>query len=219
MVQAAQTAGYKYIGISDHSQSSFYAQGLKGDRLLEQSELIKKLQKKVKIKIFHGIESDILADGALDYPEDVLARFDFIVGSIHNRFQMQGPEMTKRIVNALKHPRVTIWGHPTGRLLLGRKAYEIDWDACVETAAKHGVAVEFNANPQRLDVDWRQGPLLEKNNAWVCVNPDAHSVEGILDTLYGEAMAEKAMVSRERILNLKSADEVEEYLWQRKQKK
>ncbi|MBI3542396.1 MAG: PHP domain-containing protein, partial [Deltaproteobacteria bacterium] len=123
MVRAAEEKGYEYIGISDHSQTAFYAQGLPPEKIREQRELIKNLQRKVSIKIFHGVESDILQDGALDYDEDILAGFDFIVGSIHSRFKMDEGAMTARVCNALKNPHITMWGHPTGRLLLGRKGY------------------------------------------------------------------------------------------------
>lgn len=218
MVRAAEKAGYEYIGISDHSQSAFYASGLKPDQIREQRKKIDALQKKVSIRIFHGVESDILADGALDYDEDILNGFDFIVGSIHSRFKMDESEMTKRLVNALKNPYITMWGHPTGRLVLGRKGYSLDWEACLKAAAANGVAVEINANPHRLDVDWRLGPALEKAGVRVCINPDAHAVEGLSDTVYGEYVAEKAMLSRDCILNRMGVDEMEKYLWERKKK-
>ncbi|MEW6057887.1 MAG: PHP domain-containing protein [Bdellovibrionota bacterium] len=218
MVHAAEKGGYEYIGISDHSKSAFYARGLQTERILEQRKRIKELQKKVSIKIFHGIESDILADGALDYDEEVLNGFDFIVGSIHSRFQMDQTAMTERLVRALENPHITIWGHPTGRLLLGRKPYLLDWDRCLTAAAINGVAVEINCNPHRLDIDWRMGAELEKFKSKVCINPDAHAVEGVEDTIYGEYMAEKAMVPCGSILNLMGADEMEKYLWQRKKR-
>lgn len=218
MVKSAEARGYQYIGISDHSQTAFYAQGLKPDRIREQSQLIKDLQKKVSIRIFHGIESDILADGALDYDEEILASLDFIVGSIHSRFKMDVAAMTDRIVAALKNPHLTIWGHPTGRLLLGRSGYGLDWDACFKAAVSNGVAIEINANPHRLDLDWRLGGEIEKYKSKVCINPDAHATEGLDDTVYGEFMAEKAMIPREQILNLMSVDEMEKYLWQRKRR-
>lgn len=216
MVRAAEKRGYEYIGISDHSQTAHYAQGLIPERILEQRQMIKALQKKVSIKIFHGVESDILQDGALDYDEEFLNGFDFIVGSIHSRFKMDEQTMTARIVSALKNPHITMWGHPTGRLILARKAYELDWSACLAAAAESGVAIEINANPHRLDIDWRMGGELERRKLKVCINPDAHSIDGLDDTRFGEFMAEKAMLSRESILNLLSVDEMEKYLWERK---
>lgn len=219
MVRAAEKRGYEYIGISDHSQSAFYAQGLSPERIREQHKMIEALQKKVSIKIFHGVESDILQDGALDYDDETLEGFDFIVGSIHSRFKMDGSVMTSRIVRALKNPHITMWGHPTGRLLLGRKGYDIDWHAVLTAAAESGCAIEVNANPHRLDVDWRMGAELEEFAIPVFVNPDAHSVDGLDDTRFGEAMAEKAMLSKAQILNLMGVDEMEKYLWQRKSQK
>lgn len=218
MVLAAEKRGYEYIGISDHSQTAFYAQGLKPERIREQRKMIEALQKKVSIRIFHGIESDILADGALDYDDDILNGFDFIVGSIHSRFKMEQTEMTKRLVNALKNPHITFWGHPTGRLVLGRKGYALDWDACFRAAADNGVVIEINANPHRLDIDWRLGAALEKAGLSVCINPDAHDVDGIGDTVFGEYIAEKAMLPKSRILNRMGVKEMEKYLCERKKK-
>lgn len=218
MVRAAEERGYEYIGISDHSQTAFYAQGLKPEQIREQRKKIEALQKKVSIRIFHGIESDILADGALDYDDDLLQSFDFIVGSVHSRFKMDEDEMTRRLVSALKNPYITMWGHPTGRLVLGRKGYNLDWDACLKAAATNEVAIEINANPHRLDVDWRLGPALERAGVRVCINPDAHAIEGLDDTSYGEFVAEKAMLSRDRILNRMGVDEMEKYLSQRKKR-
>ncbi|MBI2605314.1 MAG: PHP domain-containing protein [Deltaproteobacteria bacterium] len=218
MVRAAEKLGFEYIGISDHSQSAFYAHGLKPDRIREQRKLIGELQKGVSIRIFHGVESDILADGALDYDRDVLESFDFIVGSVHSRFKLDEKEMTARLVRALSHPAVTIWGHPTGRLVLGRAGYALDWDACLAAAAKNGVAVELNAHPQRLDVDWRMGAELERREVSICINPDAHSVEGLSDTRIGERIAEKSMIPRHLILNRRGVSEMEKYLWQRKKR-
>lgn len=216
MVHEAERLGLQYIGISDHSQTAFYAHGLKADELLEQHEEIKKLQKKVKVKIFHGVESDILADGALDYPKSILEKLDFVVGSIHSRFQMDPVAMTERLVKALAHPLLTFWGHPTGRLLLGRDAYRFDWDAVFKSAKKHGVVFELNANPQRLDLDWRMGARLVEQGIPLCINPDAHSVEGLSDTRWGEAMAEKAMVPADLVLNLRGVDDMEHWLRRRK---
>lgn len=218
MVKAAEGIGYQYIGISDHSQSAHYAQGLNPERIREQQKRIADLQKKVSIKIFHGIESDILKDGALDYDDDILAGFDFIVGSIHSRFKMAEEEMTRRITYALRSPFLTMWGHPTGRLILGRLGYGVNWAECLDVAAENKVAIEINANPHRLDVDWRLGAELERRGLNVCINPDAHDVEGLRDTVYGEYMAEKAMLPRGSILNLLSVNEMEKYLWQRKQR-
>ena len=216
MVKAAEKEGYEYIGISDHSETAVYAGGLKTDTLLEQNEEIQKLQKKVKIKIFHGVESDILQDGALDYPESVLKKLDFVVGSIHSRFQMDEKTMTERLCKALENPYITFWGHPTGRLLLGRDPYAFDWKKVLTAAKKNDVIIELNSNPQRLDVDWRRGELLQEMQIPICINPDAHAVDGLKDTMWGEFMAEKAMVDADLVFNLKSAKEVQEYFKKRR---
>lgn len=216
MVEQAQKLGYEYIGIADHSQSAFYAQGLKPDAVRQQRKRIANLQKKMSIRIFHGIESDILVNGSLDYDKDVLKEFDFIVGSIHSRFKMERQEMTERVVNALQQPGLTILGHPSGRLLLARKAYELDWERCLEVAQESGASLEINANPHRLDIDWRLGASIEKRGVSVCINPDAHSTEGIKDTMYGEWMAEKAMIPAAQILNLRNVNDMESYLAERK---
>ncbi len=213
MIQAAEDLGYEYIGISDHSQSAFYAQGLKKDTLLEQEKEIQKVQKKhPKIRIFWGIESDILADGSLDYEPSVLKRFDFVIASIHSRFQMEREAMTDRILTAIRNPYTRFLGHPTGRLLLGRKGYDLDMDAILTEASKCGVAVELNSNPARLDIDWRWGPQMRKIKTLTSINPDAHDTEGLSDTRYGIAMARKALLSSDRIVNSKSVQEVERWL-------
>lgn len=219
MVAAAQNKGYEYIGISDHSQSAFYAHGLSSEKVQEQKKEIDDLQKHFRIKIFFGIESDILADGSLDYEKSLLQEFDFVIGSIHSRFQMSKEQMTHRILKALENPFMTIWGHPSGRLLLSRKPYEVDWEACFLKAQEHQVTIELNANPQRLDIDWRFGLTLREIQNPVCINPDAHHVEELEHTVnYGEPLAEKAALASSQILNLKSVGEMESFLWERKQK-
>jgi DNA polymerase (family 10) len=217
MVEAARAAGYEYIGISDHSQSAKYAHGLEIKRVYEQQKAIDALQKKHKdITIFKGTECDILPDGTLDYPDDVLASFDFVVASIHSKFKMTEAEMTKRIVKAIRNPYVTILGHPTGRLLLTREAYPLDMRAIIKAASDYGVAIELNANPMRLDLDWRLGPVAVEMGVPVSINPDAHSVEGIRDVPYGVGIARKGWLTRESVLNTKSAAEMKKVLAKRR---
>ena len=147
-VQAAQTKGYRYLGISDHSQSAFYAGGLKSEQLKEQEKEIRRLNESQKqVRLFWGIESDIQPDGSLDYPDKELARFDFIIASVHSRFNMTEAEMTRRIIRAIENPFTTMVGHPTGRLLLARDPYPLDMDAVLQAAARRGVLIELNANP------------------------------------------------------------------------
>jgi DNA polymerase (family 10) len=217
MISAARAAGYEYIGISDHSQSAKYAHGLEIERVYEQQKAIDALQKKHKdITIFKGTECDILPDGTLDYPDDVLASFDFVVASIHSKFKMTEAEMTKRIVKAIQNPYVTILGHPTGRLLLTREAYPLDMRAIIKAASDYGVAIELNANPMRLDLDWRLGPVAVEAGVPVSINPDAHSVEGIRDVPYGVGIARKGWLTRESVFNTKSAAEMKKVLAKRR---
>jgi DNA polymerase (family X) len=216
MVIAAKKEGFKYIGISDHSQSAFYARGLKPDTLLEQEKDIRKVQDKhPEIKIFWGIESDILADGSLDYDDKTLKKFDFVIASIHSRFQMDKETMTKRVLTAIRNPRTHFLGHMTGRLLLGRKGFELDMEKVIEEATKNKVAIEINSHPQRLDIDWRWGPWLRKNGTMVSINPDAHEVDGLKDVRYGIMVARKAMLPVKQILNSQSVKEVEAWLHQK----
>jgi len=217
MVEAARSAGYEYIGISDHSRSAHYANGLEIERVNQQRKEIDALQKSYKdITIFKGIECDILPDGSLDYPDDVLSGFDFVIVSVHSKFTMTEPEMTKRILKAIKNPYVTILGHPTGRLLLTREAYPVDMPKIIQGAADHGVVMELNANPLRLDLDWRLGPLAIEKGVPVSINPDAHSVEGIGDVPFGVGIARKAWLTREAVFNTKPVAEMKKVLTKRR---
>ncbi|MBU6374697.1 MAG: hypothetical protein KGQ59_01760, partial [Bdellovibrionales bacterium] len=213
MVVAARDRGYRYLGVSDHSQSAFYAQGLKADVLKEQEKEVRRVQEKYpELGIFWGIESDILADGSLDYPDSVLKRFDFVIASIHSRFQMDRETMTERMIQAIRNPYTRFVGHLTGRLLLGRKGYELDMERVIREAAKVDVAIEINAHPQRLDIDWRFGPELRAAGTKVSVNPDAHEVLGFDDTQYGVWMAQKALLPAELVVNSWDAARVESWL-------
>lgn len=217
MVAAARSAGYEYIGISDHSRSAHYANGLEIERVRKQQKEIDALQKSYKdITIFKGIECDILPDGELDYPDNVLASFDFVIVSIHSKFAMTEAEMTKRIIKAIKNPYVTILGHPTGRLLLTREAYPVDMPKIIQAAHDHGVVMELNANPMRLDLDWRLGPLTVEKGVPVSINPDAHSIEGISDVQYGVGIARKGWLTRESVFNTKPATEMKKALAHRR---
>lgn len=213
MVIEAKKRGYQYIGISDHSQSAFYAQGIKADDLATQEKEIRALQDKYpEIRIFWGIESDILADGSLDYDEKWLKRFDFVIASIHSRFKADRQAMTDRIVAAIRHPATRFVGHLTGRLLLGRPAYDLDIEAVIREAAQHDVAIEINANPARLDIDWRWGKTLREHGTLVSVNPDAHATEELEYTRYGVAMARKALLPTGLVVNSRSVQDVANWL-------
>jgi len=209
MVKAAVALGYRYLGISDHSRSAHYANGLSIERVLAQQQAIDELQQRhPEITLFKGIESDILPDGSLDYPDEVLRRFDFVIASIHSRFGMTEAEMTDRIVKAVSHPAVTILGHPTGRLLLSREGYHLNLDRVLEAAKAHHVAVELNANPHRLDLDWRFCKDARDRGVQLSINPDAHSTEGLGDTRYGVGIARKGWLTRADVFNTRSADEM-----------
>lgn len=213
MVISAKALGFEYIGISDHSQTAFYANGLRLDHLDEQEVELRQVQKKhPEIRIFWGIESDILADGSLDYPAEVLERFDFVIASIHSRFKMDREAMTHRILTAIRNPFTRFLGHPTGRLLLGRKGYDVDMERIMAEAAQYQVAVELNSNPARLDLDWRWGPVMRRYGTMTSVNPDAHEIEGLTDIRYGIAMARKALIPVEQVVNAAGVGQVEKWL-------
>lgn len=212
MAREAARQGFKYIGISDHSEQAFYAGGLKEEAIARQHAEIEALNKKLPIKIFKGIEADILADGSLDYSPAILQKFDFVIASVHSRFQMNRDEMTARIIRALENPYTTMLGHMTGRLLLSREPYELDVEAVFKTAARHRKIIELNANPQRLDVDWRYLDLARKYQVKICINPDAHKIEGIAHTAYGVGIARKGGLTPEMVVNTKTVLQMQELL-------
>ncbi len=192
MCEYARELGYAYIGITDHSQSAFYANGLKPDRVLAQMDEIDALNAEMApFRILKGIESDILNDGSLDYEPAILEKFDFVIASVHSNLKMSREKATERILRAVENPHTTILGHPTGRLLLSREGYPLDWDAVFEACARHGVAIELNANPYRLDLDWTLIPEALRHGIRISINPDAHSKDGIHDIRYGVLAARK----------------------------
>ncbi|MCB9307232.1 MAG: PHP domain-containing protein [Lewinellaceae bacterium] len=208
MCAHAQSLGYQYIGITDHSQSAFYANGLKPDRVLAQMEAIDELNVEMApFRIFKGIESDILNDGALDYDDALLEKFDFIIASVHSNLRMNLEKATERVLKAVSHPRTTILGHPTGRLLLSREGYPLDWEQVFEACVKHKVAIELNANPYRLDIDWTLIPEAVRRGIPISINPDAHSKDGIHDIRYGVMVARKGGLTATSCLNAGSAEE------------
>jgi DNA polymerase (family 10) len=217
MAARALELGYEYLGVSDHSVSAHYARGLSLEALREQKKELLRVQKKYpQLKLFFGIESDILADGSLDYPDEVLAEFDFVIASIHSRFQMDRAAMTERLLRAIRNPFTSFIGHVTGRLLLGRKGYEVDLEAVIREAQRHHVAIELNCNPARLDLDWRWGPLMSQVGTLTSLHPDAHDLAGLEDTQFGVWMARKGRFPFTQILNTRSAQEVELWLKNRR---
>ncbi len=202
LVRACRNKGYHYLGISDHSKSVFYAHGLSEDRVKMQHEEIDRLNSGMNdFVIFKGIEVDILNDGGLDYDDEVLASFDFVIASVHSSFRMSKEEMTHRICQALKHPLVTMLGHPTGRLLLAREPYPLDMRQVLETAAEQNKIIEINANPHRLDLDWRWGKLANQLGVKTSINPDAHTLAGLEDIKWGVGIARKGWFTAEQVLN------------------
>jgi DNA polymerase (family 10) len=203
MAEATRKRGYAYLGLTDHSQSAHYAGGLKPDEVLAQQKAVDRLNKSYgsKFHIFKGIESDILGDGALDYPEDILSTFDLVIASVHSKFRMSEREQTDRIVKAIENPHTTILGHVTGRQLLKRPGYEVDMERILQACAKHGVAIEINAHPWRLDMDWRWCARALELGCWLSIDPDAHSTDEIDNIKWGVLMARKGAVPRDRVLN------------------
>ncbi|RLB01421.1 MAG: DNA polymerase/3'-5' exonuclease PolX [Deltaproteobacteria bacterium] len=209
MVKYVKSQGFEYIGISEHSQTAGYAGGLKPDDLKRQKDEIEELRKKYPgFGILWGIESDILPDGSLDYPDEILAQFDFVIGSVHSGFSNDLDKMMQRLTTALRNPFLTILGHPTGRLLLGRPSYAVDMKMLIDVAREEGKVIELNANPHRLDIDWRYCPYAKENGVKVCIAPDAHSQEGIHDIYWGVHCARKGWLEKNDVINCMSLNEI-----------
>jgi DNA polymerase (family 10) len=218
LVRATVDRGYSYLAISDHSKSAHYAGGLTVDQIEMQRREVARLNKRYgskNFRIFHGIESDILNDGSLDYPSSILRSFDFVIASVHSQFRKDVTSQTKRILKAVSNPHTTILGHLTGRQLLRRPGYEVDVKAVLRACAKHRVAVE-NANPWRLDLDWRWHRTATELGCMMSVDPDAHSVGEIELTHWGVEVARKGSLPKERILSCLSLQEFQKYLRARK---
>ena len=217
MAEAARARGYTYLGVADHSQSAHYAGGLRLEEIETQHRMIEALNRRYRgrFRILKGIESDILVDGALDYPREVLERFDFIVASVHSRFRLGREEQTKRIITAVANPCTTILGHMTGRQLLRRPGYEVDIEAVLKACAKHGVAVEINGSTWRLDLDWRWHRKALDLGCLLSINPDAHSIEELDLVRWGVAVARKGSVPKARVLNAMSFPQLSSHLAKR----
>ncbi len=220
MADYARSRGYAYIGITDHSKAAFYAQGLEPERVFIQWREIDELNRAYEaagdpFRILKGIESDILSDGSLDYETDILAGFDFIIASIHSNLRMDEEKATRRLLTAIENPFTTILGHPTGRLLLSRPGYPIDHRKIIDACAANGVAIELNANPYRLDIDWTWIPYALEKDVRVAVNPDAHSREGIHDIHYGVLSARKGGLTAVACLNTFSVDDLRAFAQKR----
>lgn len=210
--------GLEYLGICDHSKTAVYANGLTIERLEEQWKEIAALNEKLApFKIFRGIESDILGDGSLDYPDEILAKFDFVVASVHSNLKMDEEKATARLIKAIENPYTTILGHPTGRLLLSRAGYPLDFKKIIDACAANGVVIEINANPLRLDLDWRWHRYAVEKGVLLSVNPDAHRTEGLQDMQYGVLVAQKGGLQANNCLNTYSLDDITAYFYKKKQ--
>lgn len=199
---ACREAGYEWVGITDHSKAAAYAGGLSAESLEQQGREIDALNAAgLGIRILKGIEADILADGTLDYDDALLARLDFVIGSIHSRFGLSREEQTARLLRAMENPHLTIVGHPTGRLLLSRDPYQVDMAAVLARAAATGVAIEINADPHRLDLDWRLVRQARDAGVRISIGADAHNIAGLGYVDYGIGVARKGWLTREDLLN------------------
>ena len=224
MAEGARARGWRYLGIADHSQAAGYAGGLSPAAVRKQQREIDAWNRahggrgESRFRLLKGIEADILADGRLDYGDDVLRTFDYVVGSVHSGFGMTEREMTDRLLRAVASPHLTILGHATGRLLLRRDGYAVDVRAVIDAAAEHGVAVEINADPNRLDVDWRTARYAADRGVLVPIDPDAHSVAALGNVAHGVDVARKAWLTRAQVPNAWELEPLEEWLAERKQK-
>jgi DNA polymerase (family 10) len=220
MADAAQELGLEYLGIADHSKSSFQAHGLDEKRLLTQVEQIRELNRGFDngFQVFCGVECDILKDGSLDFPDEILSQLDYVVASVHASFTLPEKEMTKRIIRAMENRYVTILGHPSGRLLLSREPYQLDFGEIIKAAAQTGTSIELNANPRRLDMDWRFWKLAKEQGVKCAINPDAHSTQGLQDLWFGIQTARKGWLTREDVVNCLPLSEVKNFLKQKRER-
>ncbi len=210
MVRAAEKAGLEYITVTDHSPTAFYANGVQIDRLKKQWDEIERVQETTKVRIFRGTESDILRDGSLDYPDDILEKLDVIVASIHNRYRLDRRNMTERVVRALRHPLFKIWGHALGRLLLRRPAIDVDIDFILEVAAEERVAIELNGDPHRLDLPPDVAKKAKRLGIPFVISVDAHSTRDYRHLRTGVMIADRAGLAAKDVLNTLSAEEFAE---------
>jgi DNA polymerase (family 10) len=209
MALAAQALGLKYLGLADHSQSLTVANGLSPERVRQQQAEIDRVNKRLTgFKIFKGSECDILADGRLDYNDETLATFDYVVASVHSHFKQSREEMTARIIKAIRNPHVTMLGHATGRLLMRREGYQVDLEAVLQAAAESGTMIEINAHPERLDLDWIHCKRAKALGVKIVINPDAHSSGELALYRYGVDVARRGWLEKRDLFNTKSLAEV-----------
>ncbi len=211
--------GYEYLVISDHSQTAFYANGLKEDRIREQQRYIDELNKKLApFRIFKSIESDILNDGSLDYPDHILKTFDLVIASVHSNLGMPEEKANARLIKAIENPYTTILGHMTGRLLLSRSGYPVDHKKIIDACVNNQVVIELNAHPRRLDIDWKWIEYALEKGVLLSIDPDAHALDGFDDVKYGVLAAQKGGLTKQKNLSSFSLREFEEFLRHQKEK-
>jgi len=217
MVRAARDLGYAYLGVSDHSQAAHYARGLSPEQVRQQWDRIDELNLSYRpFRIFKGIEADILKDGRLDYTEDLLAGFDFVIASIHSYFHLSPEEQTNRLIRALRSPFTTILGHPTGRMLLAREGYHPDLNVVLAVAAEEHKVIELNSTPKRLDLDWRYLDRARELGIRIAIDPDAHNVHGLTSIPQGVMMARKGGLAAGNVLNTLNAMEISRFFTEQK---
>ena len=220
MATAARKQGFEYLVISDHSRSAFYANGLDAERVLAQQSQIDELNTKMApFKIFKSIEADILNDGSLDYPGEILATFDLVIASVHSTLKMTEEKAMARLIKAIENPYTTILGHMTGRLLLSRNGYPVDHKKIIDACAANNVVIELNAHPRRLDIDWTWLHYAIEKNVLISIDPDAHSIEGFHDTYYGTLAAQKGGITKANNLSSFSVEMLNTFLAERKKQK
>src|SRR5437870_1233153 len=213
MAEAAQALGLQYLGIADHSRSQLQAHGLDEKKLLAQVGVIRKLNRKFDgFRLFAGVECDILRDGSLDFPDEVLSQLDFVVASVHSALGLSEADMTRRMIRAMENPFVTMLAHPTGRLLLQREPYKIDVPKIHEAAAHTGTWIELNAAPKRLDLDWRWWPMAKQKGVKCVINPDAHRAERLQDLRFGIGIARTGWLTRDDVMNCLPLEKIENAL-------
>src|SRR5438128_1170283 len=213
MAEAAQALGLEYLGIADHSRSQIQAHGLDEKKLLTQVAAIRKLNKKLDgFRLFTGVECDILRDGSLDFPDEVLAQLDFVVASVHSALGLSEADMTRRMIRAMENRFVTMLAHPTGRLLLKREPYQIDVPEILDAAAHTGTWIELNAAPKRLDLDWRWWPMAKQKGVKCVINPDAHRTERLQDLWFGIGIARKGWLTKDDVMNCLPLEKIENAL-------
>jgi DNA polymerase (family 10) len=218
MARAAEQAGFGYLGITEHSQAASYAGGLDAAAVGRQSRAVARARREVRgVQLLHGIEVDVMLDGSLDLDDTTLASLDFVIASVHEGLDMPEDEMTRRLLRAVSHPLVTILGHPTGRLLLGRAGYAFDVEAVAAAAARNGTFLEINANPQRLDLSDTLVRRAAAMGACFAIDPDAHTPRGVRDASLGVSVARRAGLTASQVLNTRGTEEVMAYLATRRQ--